>query len=40
MLPIEFDGDNPTVREGDDGTYGVYLKNGTDVWVGIAVEES
>lgn len=40
MLPIKFNGDNPTSREGDEGTYGVLLKESTqDVYVGIAVDE-
>lgn len=39
MLPIQFNGDNPIVREGDDGTYAVYIKENNDVYVGIEVDE-
>lgn len=39
MLPISLSGSNPTVKEGDDGTYAVYLKPETqDVYIGIEVE--
>lgn len=40
MLPIQFNDENPVVREGDDGTYAVYIKPNNDVYVGIEVEES
>jgi hypothetical protein len=40
LLPIQFNGDNPTVREGDDGTYAVYVKPNQDVYVGIELEDS
>jgi hypothetical protein len=35
MLPVEFNGENPFVREGDEGTYAVYKDDDENVWLGI-----
>lgn len=39
MMPIEFNGDNPFIREGTDGTYAVYKDANENVWLGIEVDE-
>lgn len=35
FLPIEFEDDNPFVREGDEKSYAVYKDESGDVWLGI-----
>lgn len=35
MIPIKFNENNPTVREGDDAHYGVFIDDSNDVWIGI-----
>ncbi len=41
MLPIQLNGENPVVREGDDDTYGVFLDVATqDVYVGIRTDDA
>lgn len=39
ILPVQFFDKNPTVREGEDGTYAVYVDENDDVWLGIEVAE-
>lgn len=39
FLTINLEDQNPLVRVGDDGTYGVYLDDDGQVWLGIEVEE-
>lgn len=38
FLPIEFQSDNPLIREGDDASYAVYKDVNQDVWLGIEAE--
>lgn len=35
LLPVQFQGDNPFTRIGDNGTYAVYKDAAEDVWLGI-----
>jgi hypothetical protein len=35
ILPIQFFGKNPTIREGELANYAVYKDTNEDVWVGI-----
>jgi hypothetical protein len=35
ILPVQFSEENPFTRVGDAGTYGVYIDEAQDVWLGI-----
>jgi len=39
FIPLEFSDDNPTVREGDEANYALYLDADDNVWIGIEVED-
>jgi len=40
FMILNFNDENPYVREGDDDTYALYVDSSDDVWLGIEVAET